>query len=211
MKGYKRWPSVVNKPVCFKGEAEALSKQMYPKTSQNMVHPPAQQKIKTEKIQNMNQLKPEGRNARGGTQFGGPVGFFCSGRSFKRGTEGERFNFFCSRVAIAPTCYRTPKPPKLGIPWPQTGPNPHLLEKRASGSQNPRFLSPLHMSSVQKCPFSMCPLVEKKGIFDRKLPFPGWGEMGVFLDPETLFSRKWGFGPLSGVRGIPTRNPKNAF
>ena len=26
-----------------------------------------------------------------------------------------------------------------------------------------------------------------------------------FLDPETLFSRKWGFRPLSGVGGIPTR------
>ena len=28
--------------------------------------------------------------------------------------------------------------------------------------------------------------------------------MGV-LDPETLFSRKWGFGPLSGVGGIPSQ------
>ena len=30
--------------------------------------------------------------------------------------------------------------------------------------------------------------------------------MGVwgFSDPETLFSRKWGFGPLSRVGGIPT-------
>ena len=26
-----------------------------------------------------------------------------------------------------------------------------------------------------------------------------------FLDPETLFSRKWGFGALSGVGGIATR------
>ena len=29
------------------------------------------------------------------------------------------------------------------------------------------------------------------------------GKWGL-LDPETLFSRKWGFGGLSGVGGIPT-------
>ena len=47
----------------------------------------------------------------------------------------------------------------------------------------------------QKSPFSLWSLEEKKGIFDRKLSFPGQGEMGV-LDPETLFSRKGGFGPF---------------
>ena len=26
-----------------------------------------------------------------------------------------------------------------------------------------------------------------------------------FLDPEALFFRKWGFGALSGVGGIPTQ------
>ena len=46
----------------------------------------------------------------------------------------------------------------------------------------------------------MCSLVKKREFFDRKLPFPERGEMGV-----TLFSRKWGFGPLSGVGGIPTQ------
>ena len=71
---------------------------------------------------------------------------------------------------------------------------------------------------VQKPPF---PLVLEKGVFcqkkilffykgthrewgflDRKLPFSNLCEgegKWWFLDPKTLFSRKWGFGPLSGV------------
>ena len=51
------------------------------------------------------------------------------------------------------------------------------------------------------------------GIFGPKTPFSSlckgewkWG----FLDPETLFSRKWGFGLLSGVGGIPTHVSRSA-
>ena len=57
----------------------------------------------------------------------------------------------------------------------------------------------------QKIPnFSVFPC-RKKGIFDRKLPYPGRGEMG-FLDLETLFFRKLGFGALSRAGGIPKLN-----
>ena len=52
------------------------------------------------------------------------------------------------------------------------------------------------------------------GIFGPRTPFSGlckgegkWG----FLDPETLFSRKWGFGPLSGVGGIPSTVTQKAL
>ena len=43
------------------------------------------------------------------------------------------------------------------------------------------------------------------GIFDRKLPFPASARATGkgFWDPKTLFSRKWGFGPPSGVGGNP--------
>ena len=78
-------------------------------------------------------------------------------------------------------------------PTPDRAPNPHFLEKRVSESKNPIPPHP-HTTwkrefSAKKSPFSLCSLVEKRGFFDRKLPFPGRGEMG-FLGPETLFSRK---------------------
>ena len=90
-------------------------------------------------------------------------------------------------------------------PTPDSGPNPHFLEKRASGSKNPHFPSFWKREfSVKKKPF----FCKGMGILGPKTPFSslckGDGKWG-FLDPETLFSRKWGFGPLSGVGGIPTQ------
>ena len=50
------------------------------------------------------------------------------------------------------------------------------------------------------------------GIFGPKTPFSslckGDGKWG-FSDPETLFSRKWGFGALSGVGGIAILDAKD--
>ena len=63
----------------------------------------------------------------------------------------------------------------------------------------------------QKSPCVLQKNTEKLGIFGPKTPFSSlckdegkWG----FLDPETLFSRKWGFGPLSG--GIPTQRAQRS-
>ena len=39
--------------------------------------------------------------------------------------------------------------------------------------------------------------------------FQAEGKWG-FLDPETLFFKKWGFGALSEVGGIPTHGGKDA-
>ena len=101
-------------------------------------------------------------------------------------------------------------PTNIGIPpTPDRAPNPHFEEKRVSGSKNPPF--PLVLQKgvfCQKNPlFSTREHIEN-GIFCPKTPFSspceGGGKWG-FLDPETLFSRKWGFGALSGVRGIATQ------
>ena len=93
----------------------------------------------------------------------------------------------------------------VGIPpTPDSGPNPHFLEKWVSGSKNPHFL-PLALTKAvfgPKLPiFYVFPL-EKKGAFlTENSLFPSFW----FLDSETLFSRKWGFGPLSGAGGIPSQ------
>ena len=78
-------------------------------------------------------------------------------------------------------------------PTPDRAPNPHFLKKRVSGSKKPLF--PLALARPgkgsflsKKCPFSLCSLVEKRGFFDRKLPFPGWGE-GVFGPRNPLFRK----------------------
>ena len=82
--------------------------------------------------------------------------------------------------------------------------------KEGSGSKNPHFSSPSHdlekgvfCQTIPIFPVFPC---RKKGIFDRKLPFPGQGKRR-FLDPETLFSRKWGFGTLSGIGGNLNQTP----
>ena len=90
-------------------------------------------------------------------------------------------------------------------PTPDRAPNPHFLEKRVSGSKNPHFPSPSHDlekgSFPSKNPHFPCvPLVEKRDFLTENSLFQAEGKWG-FLDPKTLFSRKWGFGALSGVRG----------
>ena len=56
----------------------------------------------------------------------------------------------------------------------------------------------------KKSPFSLCSLVEKRGFFDRKLPFPGRGEMGVFGPRNPLFQEMCIWGPVWG-RGLDDR------
>ena len=79
-------------------------------------------------------------------------------------------------------------------PWGFRGPKPPISPRPGKGS----FLSknPLFQGNTGKM-----------GIFWQKTPFfrscEGEGKWGS-LDPETLFSRKWGFGALSGVGGIPS-------
>ena len=90
---------------------------------------------------------------------------------------------------------------------PRQGPESPFPGKEGFGVQKPP-ISPRPYKgwkrelSVQKSPFSMCSLVEKRDFFDRNSLFQNEGKW-EFLDPETLFSRKWGFAPLSGVRGMP--------
>ena len=57
---------------------------------------------------------------------------------------------------------------------------------------------------VKKSPFPLCSLAEKRGFLDRKLPFPGRGEMGIFGPRNPLF-QKMGIRGLSGVRGIASQ------
>ena len=71
-------------------------------------------------------------------------------------------------------------------------------KKRVSGSKNPPFPpSPSHDH------FPCVPLREKGDFLTENSLFQAEGGNGGFLDPEILFSRKWGFGALSGVGGIP--------
>ena len=79
-------------------------------------------------------------------------------------------------------------------PTPDRTPNPHSLEKkkRVSGSKNPHFPSPSH--DLEKGDF----LTEKRGLFDRKLPFPGRGEMRVFGPRNPLFQETGIRGPVCG-------------
>ena len=94
-------------------------------------------------------------------------------------------------------------------PDPRQAPNPHFLEKRVlfRGPKTPISLCP-HTGwkrefLVQKSPFPLCFLAGKRGFFDRKLPFPGRGKMGIFGPRNPLF-QKTGIRGLSGVRGIAT-------
>ena len=99
----------------------------------------------------------------------------------------------------------------LGFPRPQTGARIPMAWKRGlRGPETPISLRP-HAGrrrelSVKKSPFPFGPLKEKGGCFSTENSLfhdeRTWG----LLDPENLFSRKWGFGLLSGVRGIPILN-----
>ena len=177
----------------------------------------------------------------------------------------------------------------FGMPLtPDSGPNPHFLAKRVSGSSDPHFPSPLHRLEKgvfgQKIPiFNVWFPCRKKGVSCQKTPISRTRGNGGFrtLEPSfwaavregvrkregnslilllfasvcvcsrlraftcvcgrckisgsltsafvcvcarsfafantpfyytpfcgtQIFSRKWGSGPLSGVRGIPTLNP----
>ena len=72
-------------------------------------------------------------------------------------------------------------------------PESHFLEKRVSGSKNPHFQSPLQRLEKgafgAETTFSMCSLAERRGVFDRKLPLPERGEMGVFGPRNPLFQK----------------------
>ena len=135
--------------------------------------------------------------------------------------------FFAYFLAYFPTLWISRKPTfdlYLGFPRPQTGgPNPHFLEKRVSGSKNPHFPSPLQ--HIEKGIFYVFPCRKKGGFFDRKLPFPERGEMGVFGPRNPLFQEMeirapvWGQGnpkpisdththTLSGSRGFGVSLPE---
>ena len=61
---------------------------------------------------------------------------------------------------------------RLGI---HRGPNPHFLEKRVSGSQNPHFPSFWKREfSAKNSPFLYKGTHRKWGFLDRKLPFPAF-------------------------------------
>ena len=90
-------------------------------------------------------------------------------------------------------------------PTPDRRPNPDFVGKRVSRSYNPHFPSSWNGIFLSKRSPSFYKGTHRRwGFFDRKLPFPASVRAtgNGFWDPETLFSRKWGFGPLSGVGGI---------
>ena len=94
-----------------------------------------------------------------------------------------------AHLVLGEVCYgdgAIPDNPDLGFPRPQTG---------FRGPETPLFLQGNTW---------------KMGIFGPKTPFSSlckvegkWG----FLDPETLFSRKWGFGPCLGSGESQTLTP----
>ena len=88
----------------------------------------------------------------------------------------------------------------------------HFFPGKKEGFQGRRSPTPISPrpgkgSFLSKNPISLCSLVEKRGFLTENsfsTSCEGEGKLG-FSDPETLFSRKkWGFGALSGVGGIPT-------
>ena len=82
----------------------------------------------------------------------------------------------------------------LGFPRPQTGARIPISWKKRFGLQ--KCPHPLALAkagkrefAVQKSQFSMCSLLEIRGFFDRKLPFPERGEMGVLGPRNPLFQK----------------------
>ena len=96
-------------------------------------------------------------------------------------------------------------------PDPRQGPEPTFLEKRVSAFrvQNPHFHRPSHGLEKgvfgQKSPFPLCSLADKRGFSDRKLPFPGRGEMGFFWNNHKggTVTRGYGFGYASDLYPSP--------
>ena len=101
---------------------------------------------------------------------------FCTGGSFRKGVRVLRFPRPQTGPRIPISCKRGFRGPKTPI-----SPRPHTTWKREF--------------SVKKSPFSLCSLVEKRGFFDRKPPFP---EMGVFGPQNPLFQEMGIRGPVWG-------------
>ena len=92
---------------------------------------------------------------------------------------------------------------RLRFPRPQTGARIPISWKRGFRGPKPPFPVALKKGwkrefSVQESPFSMCSLAEKKGFFERKLPFPERGEMGGFRTPKPSFPGNGDSGPCLG-------------
>ena len=98
-------------------------------------------------------------------------------------------------------------------PTPDRGPNPHLLEKRSSGFQNPHLTSPSHglekgVLNPKNPHFPFSHLQKKGGFLTENSPFQDEGKMG-FLGPRNPLFQEMGIrGPFSG-RGNP--NVRNYF
>ena len=94
---------------------------------------------------------------------------------------------------------------KLRFPWPQTGPESPFSGKEGFGVQ--KFPFPLSLEKGvfgQKSPLFCKGTQRKWGFLDQKLPFPARvrAEGNGGLDPETLFSRKWGFGDVTNRQNV---------
>ena len=92
---------------------------------------------------------------------------------------------------------------RLGFPRPQTAARIPISWKR--GFRGPKTpISPRPCKgwkrefSVQKSPFSMCSLVEKRGFFGQKTPFSRTKGNGGFWTPKTSFPGNWDSGRCLG-------------
>ena len=106
------------------------------------------------------------------------------------------------------TTMEGPKTGKKGLlnwdsPNPRQGPESPFPGKEGFGVHKPPFpvaLKKAGKGSFRSNPFCMCSLAEKRGFFDRKLPFPEGGEMGVFGPRNPLVQKMgirapvWGLG-----------------
>ena len=98
---------------------------------------------------------------------------------------------------------------------PRQGPEPPFAGKEGFGFQKTHFPSPLkgleREFSAPKIPiFHVFPCRKKGDFLTENSLFQNEGKWG-HRTPVTLFSRKWGFGPLSGVGGIPMQRSGSWF
>ena len=121
-------------------------------------------------------------------------------------SRASRTSRTCNLLESPSASRKNPKTCLGSPPTPDRAPNPHVLEKRVLGSKNTHFPSPSHGLEkgvfCEKIPIFPVSLAERRGFFDRKLPFPGRGEMGVFWTPNPLFQEMGIRGPVWG-RGNP--------
>ena len=114
---------------------------------------------------------------------------------------------------VPPSSVQSSYPGLRSIVWskallrfdPRQDPESPFPGKEGFGVQKPQFPLKGWEKGVfgPKIQFSVCSLVEKRGFFDRKLPFPKRGEMGVFGPRNPLFHEMGIRAPLWG-RGIPS-------